>query len=852
MIFKYKTLLVPAILTALSGCGGNSSDSDNQYVKNGNVAPTLDVQALESTYSTTYTNDQGDLEWVFNFQESDEQWDNPQSQLTEKVDFYEIDLLTGIVDPDISDNLTVKDVTFMWRGADCSNTITTAPDYPDLCFPILEKLGLMEDDGEGGRKPINTTFDDEEEIRKEQNLPLYSKIIYGFELKQDSLKVTPNMFAPLLLTGQTAELGIIYNVTDGEATISRRVKVIVNGDDSAPEFYEQDEYGDLVLTSDGERIPVDVSSGSASEKEEPVTFNLLEGIFDQDRYDVAELEEEIGLLENFYNQQSENDFTRDIISVHSFSPPGDIIDGTWETTTKWREGLGLTEYNLVIDPSTYAEELAKGEDKVLTFTYVVSDGNNDVERSFEFTIRGANLKNAPEFSEANVTSVIQTNDKIQTVSLLEGVSDPEGDQMIIVDLVGPTTNEFGYDDSTMLDNGNIKIDPYFFTYLKAGETKDFVYTYKVSDGELVSEERTYTVQLVGGNSNLAANGVNSDHDLEGNSSIITHGSAVFGETDGPFYWQWSGANNGNANGELSITSEAAHSGSFGLDGNDDNMFIRLGVNGIKQGSILKGDSFYLNYFAKTDGAWANINNIFNEEGVWNDTLLEKVTQSLGTTDWAERTVTVDDADEFFTEDSTFDITFHGGRYDMDDVSIVKYSYNADRDLVEEGSFDLETTGGWQVSDGALLEVLEEANRFQNTDGIEYGLKVTGHNDNTTELYLDSSVFPQGAIKKGMRYIIEFDLRDQGFVSGSPAAIHAMVKDEASANISRRLTYAYATTSWSKYHLHINTVSDGSDFKGMVNTDVNFDWESATTRLAIEIPAGKTFYIDNIRVYPVPQ
>ena len=285
------------------------------------------------------------------------------------------------------------------------------------------------------------------------------------------------------------------------------------------------------------------------------------------------------------------------------------------------------------------------------------------------------------------------------------------------------------------------------------------------------------------------------------------------------------------------------------------MYTRLNKNGIQQGVIVEGDSFYLNYFAKMPQAWGSINAIFNKEGVWNQVALEKATGNLGSTNWVEHTVTVPAASDFFTTQSTFDITFHSQQGIMDDFSIVKYNYLVTRDLVPEGTFNLPDAGGWQVSGDAVLEVLESANRYQNTVDTQYGLKVTG-GAATTELYLDSSVLPQGAVKKGMRYIVSFDLKDEGFVAkptgSGPAPLNVMFKEEGGTHIARRLYYADQTTAWSHYDLHINTVSDGNDLNGVVNTDVDFDWSTAATRFALQIPAGKTFFIDNIRVFPVPQ
>ena len=842
MKFNYKNLLVPAILTILSGC--DSSDSGNSSIQKGaNSAPVLDTTVLESAYgnyATVYTGvgsaDDGSesLQWDFTFTESDGNWDDPNSD--RKVDYLDINLLTGITDPDFGDALIVKDVIFTWRGPDCSQTTSTALDYPDLCNPILEELGLMQDDGEGGRIPINTNFDQEEDIRELQNLPIVSTPLYGFDLKQDYLRVTPSMFAPILVTGQTAQLGIIYKVTDGEETIERRLKVVIQGEDKAPEFIQIDKYGEPITDqATGEYLPVDVTSASASEKDKVTIINLIEGIFDQDVYDAANLINEVGDLTKIYNIAPRNDYSIETMRVHSFTPPEGILDGAYDIIEESKEGVGVVSYNLVLDPSVYADQLAKGETEVLSFSYIVSDGTNDVARTFDFTIKGANEFNEPSFDEPVITKVVYTNENPQLVDLLEGVSDPEGDTMTLVDLVASTPEEYGLVTTDLVDTGKIVLDPYFFTYLAPGEVKDFTYTYKVSDGSLISEERTFTISITGANTNIANRGENSDPSFE--KPIA----------EGPYSWQWSpsGAS------MLTIDAVAAHTGASGANNLEDNVFMRVNKPAFQQGIILEGDSFYLNFFAKQENAGSSINAIINEEGVWNNTAFEEATGNLGSTDWVEHTATVVDASDFFTENATFDVTLHGHKGFIDDFSLVKYQYALTRELSPESTFTLGSAGGWKVSGDATLEVLEEANRYANTDDTQYGLKVTG-GAAATELYFDSSVFPKGAVKKGMRYIVEFDLKDEGFVSPNPAALNVMFKEEGGTNVSRRLAYAKQTTAWSHYALHINTASDGNDLNGPVNSDVDFDWESVDVTFALQIPAGKTFHIDNIRIFPVPQ
>lgn len=841
MNFTYKKLLVPAaIMTILSGCGGSGSDSGSSNTSQ-NAAPVLDAAALETQYSTTYISAADLLEWEFNFKESDDDFND----VVGLEQTYELDLLAGITDPDILDLLTVKNVTFMWEGPKCRNTFTTALDYPDICFPILEELGLMEDDDEGGRRPMsNILFAQELEIVDLQNLPKISTPIYGFNIQQDTVLVTPSMFAPILTDGQTAIIGLIYEVTDGVNTINRRVKITVTGEDSAPIFIQQDEQGEPILdTETGERIPVEVTGVAASEKDGLIVVDLLQGIFDQDAYDVAQLERQVGDLANTYNVKNRVDFTRQQITVTNLMGPDDLLAGTLNSSNlvKRTDEFGTTSFSLILDPSVYADQLVKDEEIVLTFTYTVSDGTNDVDRTFDFTIKGANLKNAPEFEAEDQTVIheVLTNDVPLVINLFDKVTDPDHDEMFVADLE-MSTSEYGIYQSRAASHGSIVLDPYFFSYLAPGETKDFTYTYKVTDGELTSAERVYTVRLKGANANLFAQTDNNDPGFE-----------KYNLTDGPFYWQDSGSGDENTvdAGQLAVNATSAYSGASGLESMIGPVFTRLDMSGIQQGRIKERDAFYVSLFTKQTNK-DNVKVIFNNDGDWNDLILEQASPS-GSEEWVEHSFTVPSADPlFWSADTMFDVTFQSGIGFMDDVKLVKFNNNYVTRRLVDATFDSAGAGGWQISGDAMLEAVPEANRISAQAGN--GLLITGGTV-TTELYLDSIAFPQGAIKKGMRYIVQFEMRDEDFSGTDATPLEVFFREEVAAGtISRQLKGAVKDTFWNSYQFHINTVSAGHDENGAVNSNVDFDWTNAAVTFGLKIPAGATFHIDNIRVYPVPQ
>lgn len=829
MKFKYKNLLVPAVMTALYGCGGGT---DNEIVRiENNSPPVLDVAALTiEGVSSTYTNDAGQMEWEYRVKESADDYPNPDTSKSESVDFFEIDLLTGITDADNGALLQVNDVRFVWEGPDCSNTVGEGAAYPDICNPIYEALGFIDAEG----NVINTNFEQDQEIAEMQNLPITSGVIYGFELKQSSVKVTPNMFAPILVEGDTSQLHIIYKVTDGETVLDRRLKVVVEGEDAMPTFIQQNSLGEPILdVTTSERIDVEQAVVPISEKSDPVFFNIVEGIYDQDIKDIQALQEDVGNLENIYQQQH---YTAERLSVVGITVPEGVPEGVFSdsnSVVRSNEDTGVEEYFVQIDPSPYGELLQRGDTVNLEFKFQVTDGNNFVDRSFFVNIKGADEFNPPEFDEPVLTQNILTSEFPMVYSLKEGVIDLDGDATEIIDFT-PAEGSTGY--GIDLTNPNaVVVDPYAFLNLAAGEEKVLSYTYRITDGDLTSDERELRVVITGANQNLLHKNTPEANGFEGGS---LEGTAFEGDA-----------------GLIGVTAEAAYSGSFGLNNAEGGTFLQLNEAGIEQGQIERRDNYYINFFAKQSDAEGGARVTFNKNADTNDVFQIEESPTLNTTEWFEHTITYVDADEFFQDDSVFDLTFRLDQGSFDDFSLVEFTYARFRDLVSEGQFSQGLAGGWQVSGDVTLAVTEDANRQQNVDDLQYGLEVTAGPDGGT-LFLDSSQLVQGAVKTGMRYIVSFDLRNPTYSASEEkgAPLGVSVVDENGTNYVRKSGFAEpSATAWNTYFYHLNTVSLTTDGLGTpIASDAEFDWEGAATQLQFTIPAGQTFQIDNIRMFPVPQ
>ncbi|MBT3137211.1 hypothetical protein KL866_19350 [Alteromonas sp. ALT199] len=839
------TLLALSVAFALTGCGGGDDSSTGSIGSNGpNRAPQLSVEALNTDRGQpmeVMSNNEQIVRWEVSFEESEVTFTDP-SDPNQFVDFYDIDLLQGISDPD-GDTLSVKNVTFLWSGPDCANTTVDAANFPDVCDPILAEFGV-----EAGS---TITPEIAADIREYQNLPVVDQAIFGFEFLESKLRVTPRNFAPILRSGQTAELGFAYEVTDGEQTLQRQIVAIVNGKDKAPSFIETNADGTPRLDSDGNQIAVEPPSLLVSEKSDATTIDMVAGLYDQDIYDVQAWQREIGNLEDYYSS-IRNLYTQENLNIVNFTVTASngmqVPDGFASFVRHVDPITGLmTGADLTINASVFAEILSAGEVVDVTVSFGVSDGNNVATREIVVTVLGADEENAPIFFDDLEKTVESTSDAT-SINLLEDAIELDGDEMSVVGLtpVGSTETEYGI----FLNGNRINIDPYHFTYLSPGETKQYSYTYQITDGNMTSDERRVDVTIKGVSANLAARGTNSDPSFE--SGSLDSSAWIF---------QPDPASEATA-ANLFVTDAEQHSGDYSLTSMQDGMFTTLGMTGIQQNQIDENDLFYISVYAKVAAApWGTLNGLLNRGDNFdrNNAVENLVLQSaLGVTNnWVERITTLRASDYFDPgTDEQFSLSLlMNQNTQFDDVAIVKVnSGGQNRQLISNGRFLSPSAQGWSVTGDANLEVTLDANRASNGNGSDYGLHVTNNTGEKQRLELDPSFFPQGAIKKGMRYIIQFDMRTPSYTSDTGAVpIEFGIFEVAGSNFTKRVDFAKRSpTEWTTYYMHIDTTSDSRYFGGNINSDVNFDWSSTTVQPALYIRAGDELQIDNISMYPVPR
>lgn len=830
---KLKNLILPSVLLALSGCGGSGGSDNSTNSSGSNQAPVLNEDMLNTERgSTTVVADI--VQWEVTFSESETSFVAQANTGTDFVNYYDIDLLTGISDPD-GDTLAIKDVTFIWSGPDCANTLVDAVNFPDVCDAILAEFGVSAGD--------TVTAEQAADIRELQNRPVVDEPIYGFEMLTTGLRVTPENFAPLLVTGQTAELGVSYIVTDGVNEIQRRVLAIVEGLDAAPVFIQTNDDGSPRLDDNGNTIPIDPPSALVSEKSGVTTIEMAEGLYDQDIYDVAQLEREIGDLSSIYTIG--NTYQRQNLFVENFTVTSDSAVAIpagfarYSRITDPVTGL-MVSAEAIIDPRTLASTLNAGDVVEVTVSFDITDGNNSTNRQFTITVVGADDgNNAPLFFD-DLSASLSTTANATTFDLTEGVLELESDDMSIVGFmpVDGTDDEYGIFPN-LASETNLVVDPVYFTYLQPGESKTFSYTYLISDGSLSSEERRIDITLNGASANIVARAEQPDPGFESGSLEASP-------------WRFETA--GDA-ANLNIIDTDAHSGTYSLQGTEEAIVATLTSAGIQQNQINEGDYFYVSFFAKiVDRGFSVLNVLLNKGDNYdsNGAIHLLPVPALGVVNnWVERIASVEASDYFSPSDSeTFSLSVvMQNNAIIDDLSIIKFNTGG-RTLISNGAFTTPSLQGWSVTGGATIEVNEDANRANN--GTGNGLRILNDTASFEELQLDPSFFPQGSIKKGMRYVIQFDMRTPSY-TGNAVPIDWKLKEVGGATQSRRLDYAArSATLWTTYHIHIDTSSDSRDVRGLLNNDTSFDWESATVQPVLSLRPGDELQIDNIRMYPVPK
>lgn len=154
----------------------------------------------------------------------------------------------------------------------------------------------------------------------------------------------------------------------------------------------------------------------------------------------------------------------DILLVRNLT--ADISDTT---------GFESADVRIGVRPSALAPHLDTGDVRTVTYTFNISDGVNNVQRTATFSVMGEDA--APEFENISLTATEDSADVIQ-IDLLQDVIDADEEPLTISD-VNVTSNP---DSAATLVGTVVTIDVASFKdAIKGGDTRVFSYEYKVND-----------------------------------------------------------------------------------------------------------------------------------------------------------------------------------------------------------------------------------------------------------------------------------------------------------------------------------------------------------------------------------
>uniref|UniRef100_UPI00131C809C retention module-containing protein n=1 Tax=Thaumasiovibrio occultus TaxID=1891184 RepID=UPI00131C809C len=397
---------------------------------------------------------------------------------------FSIDLLQNASDADISDSLTVSNLTET-SGNDVGgvtlngNSFDVDPShYGYLAVGESVELTYTYDveDGNGGVTSTTATIT----IEGRNDAPVVSAAIAETTNEDEA----------------AFSIDLLQNASDGDATDTLATSqisetsgndaggVTINGNqlDVSLEHYGYLAVGESVeltysydvVDNNGGIIPTTATITIEGRNDAPIVSAAISETTNEDEAAFS-----IDLLQN----ASDAD-TSDSLNVNNVS----------ETSGNDAGGVTLNGNAFDVDPSHY-DYLAVGESVELTYTYDVEDGNGGVTpTTATITIEGRN--DAPVVSAA-ISETTNEDEAAFSIDLLQNASDADTSDSLNVSNVTETS---GNDAGGVTLNGNsFGVDPSHYGYLAAGESLELTYTYDVEDGNGGVTPATATITIEGRN-----------------------------------------------------------------------------------------------------------------------------------------------------------------------------------------------------------------------------------------------------------------------------------------------------------------------------------------------------------------
>ncbi|WP_020208748.1 hypothetical protein [Gilvimarinus chinensis] len=276
------------------------------------------------------------------------------------------------------------------------------------------------------------SYDPDADILYVKNLTADTEDLTGFEVNEARIGIRPTDLALELDNGESRTVTFSYDITDGEATVQRKMTVTVNGEDFAPEF------DDLFVLID--------------DKNPTTEIDLVEGVNDPDD---------------------------EPLWVSDFVASGDLTSALYT--------LDADNATLTLDTPAILAELGPGEVAVFRDNnYNVHDHNHSLPRTATFVVAKTTEQAAPPAVLGPVMTSVSTNSALKMVDLASpgAVLEPNGDAIeidwsSIAPVDGGPALHFNRSEGTMLAIDGID----FGTFVETGETKTFTYSYDLSDGD---------------------------------------------------------------------------------------------------------------------------------------------------------------------------------------------------------------------------------------------------------------------------------------------------------------------------------------------------------------------------------
>lgn len=897
--FKLKSTLLSSIIFALTACGGDGEGKNNSapvFNADDIVQPAIQGKPDVSACSYVESEVSGVMETRCVFKESDR---FVAGDLT--VDTWEIDLRVGATDADPRNQLSVKDMVFLWEGINCMQVnvaieedwptcsseanidvdIAVLPEeerqiYIETTYGLAEDLGidtsgmateaevlsaidaLEVDDAETGIDPNLATLATQKlrqwRLESRKRLPRFTHQ-YGVRRDFNSFFITPTELIPILREGERAELHVEYFLTDGKDTLTRHLNVIIEGEGSNPELAAGELSSNAFNTLD--------SAG--------MTVNLIQNVFDTDIEQQELLSERFGDLTR--DELYGSDYTPEVLMIRNFrltNPISGSEEGFGYTTNfDFQRGTtqnGSDAIYLLVDPSLFLGVLAPDEVRELIFEYDVVDAIDEqrvfgsLSRTITVTITGTRDPgdNPPVFSgPLNIT--FGTDDAEIPyyagggLDLFAGVRDADSVAADVrIESVTGLGSPVGFDTSSVLSNGVLGIDS--IHYLPNKNRSDEIISFEVvyTDGTNLSDTRTVNINFNNDTLNILK-GI----DFGFESGDILDSSADADQT----HWQVYSQQDGEV---VEVSMADAKDGVYALSTPLGRTIVQLSRTVFPQGEIVAGRSYMVNFWAKTSNPWQALEVSFFKNA-WNGGNHLLPTGALrsspsGATDWFEHSV-------YFTAPGDLDqddtigmvLTAQGNNTVLfDDVSISQYFYTGFRDAIKFGgqTFEDDTllaTGftfmNVPVDAAEIVTLVDQPDAPNSTypGSGERALQIdTTGATGTTTLNLASDRFSQDVIKDQGRYRLEFFFRYPGWTgdvaTGPNAQIIATIYDENEPTTQMRGQLFRANIAWDRlsYTFNVEELSPG------------VDWSTRDVALRIEIiQPDQIFLMDNIRFYRVP-